>query len=256
MRVDRVMAVLKSGDRVVGHASIMSIGNTCNLSINVCDMCYDDIVIDIDGTISKNSDAYLGVSREKSIDTQPLDAVIDSDESSISSVSSDAVGAESCASDTVDDEEIATVSREDGGRADISVEDEVCDSVDDDILIGKIDDNMLYSESAPFYEAIKSHLEDIFSRYEHEDVLEAKIQGSRFARIYYADDTYYVVGEIVGDSGRVELICYGYPGEGGDMPPKDVGNSYEWLPLERDNTSGKGYYMMYQNGVTGDIITN
>lgn len=109
----------------------------------------------------------------------------------------------------------------------------------------------MYDKERPFYKAIGMQLEDLFARYDREDILEKAIEGSRFARIYYDDNNYYVIGEIKGETGETELICYGYPGEGGKEPPAEIKDNCEWLPLGEGD---KGYYMMYQDGISGDVI--
>lgn len=137
------------------------------------------------------------------------------------------------------------------------------------LIVGKIDEEenvesensedgergkeTLYSKEHPFSRAIGVQLEDLFARYEREDELERLVVGSRFARVYYDDTNYYVVGEIK-DGDEVAFICYGYKGEGGDNPPEEIKDNYEWLPLDKDDKKGKGYYIMYQDGVTGDVI--
>lgn len=134
------------------------------------------------------------------------------------------------------------------------------------LIVGKIDDEQseevkteekvketLYSKEHPFSMAIGVQLEDLFARYEREEELEKLVVGSRFARVYYDDTNYYVVGEIK-DGDDVAFICYGYKGEGGDNPPEEIKDNYDWLPLDKDNKNGKGYYIMYQDGITGDVI--
>ena len=52
----------------------------------------------------------------------------------------------------------------------------------------------------------------------------------------------------------MKYIAYGVPAQYNSMPPQDLGNHYQWLPLNPRDAMSDGYFMIYQNALTGSIV--
>ncbi|MBP5466079.1 MAG: hypothetical protein J6Y43_00745 [Clostridia bacterium] len=109
------------------------------------------------------------------------------------------------------------------------------------------------SENAPYYLTVKSELDGIFDKYPKESALENAIGGSRFAKIYYADEKYYVVG-VIKENGKEKYICYGVPSRYRPTPPKELAGYCCFVPLSVFDLKGDGYFMMFQDACTGKCV--
>lgn len=108
--------------------------------------------------------------------------------------------------------------------------------------------------TVPFYEKIWHKLEEMFDIYQHDSVLEDLVYDSAWIRIPYEDDGYYVVG-VISDDGKPVFICYGIPQDKMTRPDKEIEDSCEWLPIDKTNVSGRGYWLVYQDAMTGENIS-
>ena len=103
-----------------------------------------------------------------------------------------------------------------------------------------------------FYESVKEQVDRLFANNERYAALEKLLPESRWARVDYDEKgRYYLVGTI-GDP--VRYLCYGVPGEYSPTPPPDLAGYCQWLALDENDPSGKGFWIMYQDGVSGKSI--
>lgn len=101
-----------------------------------------------------------------------------------------------------------------------------------------------------FYKNIRSRLNDIMTENPREEELEKLIPESKWVRVYYDRDEYYVVG-ILSEEGTVTFLAYGVPGIEGIRPPKEAEELCDFLELP--GTPGEGYWIMFQNASNGEI---
>ena len=109
------------------------------------------------------------------------------------------------------------------------------------------------SQDAPYYLKVKNELDGLFDKYPKETELEKVIDGSRFAKVYYADEKYYVVG-VIKENGKEKYICYGVPSKYRPTPPKELAGYCCFVPLSIFNLKGDGYFMMFQDAYTGKCV--
>lgn len=109
------------------------------------------------------------------------------------------------------------------------------------------------SESTPYYLTVKDELDGIFDKFPSETALEHAINGSRFAKVYYADDKYYVVG-VIKENDKEKYICYGVPSVYRETPPKELAGYCSFVPLSIFDIKGDGYFMMFQDAFTGRCV--
>lgn len=108
--------------------------------------------------------------------------------------------------------------------------------------------------TVPFYEKIWHKIEEMFDIYQHDSVLEDLVYDSAWIRIPYEDDGYYVIG-VISDDSKPVFICYGIPQEKMTRPDKEIEDSCEWLPIDKTDVSGRGYWLVYQDAMTGENIS-
>ena len=106
-----------------------------------------------------------------------------------------------------------------------------------------------------FYMLIEPQLKELFSRFTPETRLGELIEGSEWVRVDYGNEAdYYVVGKLK-DNNVVTHICYGVPAKNRGEPPKQMEGFCQWLPLSVEQPNGDGYWMMYQDALSGNNIS-
>lgn len=108
-------------------------------------------------------------------------------------------------------------------------------------------------EIIPYYATVKSELDGIFDKFPAETALEHAFGGSRFAKVYYADDKYYVVG-VIKENDKEKYICYGVPSAYRETPPKELAGYCSFVPLSIFDLKGDGYFMMFQDAYSGRCV--
>lgn len=104
-----------------------------------------------------------------------------------------------------------------------------------------------------FYQSIRTRLDDIMTIHPREERLEKLIPDSKWVKVKYDGEDYYVVG-ILMDDGVITHIAYGVPGLQKIKPPKEAENLCDFLPLPDGN--GAGFWLMFQDPRNGEIIKN
>lgn len=102
-----------------------------------------------------------------------------------------------------------------------------------------------------FYRNVRSRLEEIMTANPREEELEKLIPESKWVKVFYDDEEYYVVG-ILSEAGEVTFLAYGVPGIEGIKPPKEAEELCDFLAIP--GTVGEGYWLMFQNAKNGDIM--
>lgn len=102
-----------------------------------------------------------------------------------------------------------------------------------------------------FYEKMKNEIEGLLSAYPEERGLCSLIEGSKWVKINYGDDKYYVFG-VIYSGGNPQYLCYGVPSDGGGEPPESMAGLASFLPSGKKE--GGGFWVMYQDAQTGASI--
>ena len=107
-----------------------------------------------------------------------------------------------------------------------------------------------------FFEMIKPSIDKLFAENEHFLELEEKIDGTEWVKVPFAgeDSDHYILGKIK-DDGVVTHICYGmYAKNKNKTPPEHLKQFCQWLPLNLEDEQSDGYYVFYQDAITGENI--
>lgn len=103
-----------------------------------------------------------------------------------------------------------------------------------------------------FYFSVKDRLDELFVMYPRDEMLEKIIPSSKWVRINYDKEDFYVAGVLVED-GIVTHIAYGVPGYEGKTPPKETECICDWLPI-KNLPKYQGYWLIFQSADTGEIL--
>lgn len=102
-----------------------------------------------------------------------------------------------------------------------------------------------------FYSRMEPDIRRIFANYPSEPSLEKAMEGSKFARIGYGKNKFYVFG-VLKVEGKPRYICYGVPAVNGDAPPPSLKDCASYVPVE-----GGGFWLTYQDASTGiSVVIN
>ena len=108
-------------------------------------------------------------------------------------------------------------------------------------------------EKGTYYERIKPQIGRLFEEFNEEKSLSEVVPDSRWVKIKYDGDDYYVVG-VIYDKTRPLYICYGVEGRYGEKPEK-IGDYCSFIPSSIFNLKGDGYWVMYQSAITGKCLS-
>ena len=100
-----------------------------------------------------------------------------------------------------------------------------------------------------FYDRVKNEVEGLLKVYPAEEALEKTVKNSKWVRITYDGDKFYVFGVIYGGQ-TPEYICYGVPTEQSETPPESMRGLASFIPAS-PNERRRGYFIMYQDAATG-----
>lgn len=104
-------------------------------------------------------------------------------------------------------------------------------------------------EGGFFFEKVGADVNEIFKSNPREEDLEKMVFASRWARVTYTDDKFYVVG-VIYDNSLPEYICYGVPGNYGEKP-EDFRGFCSFIPSSPFRLKSDGYWVMFQNASNG-----
>lgn len=115
-----------------------------------------------------------------------------------------------------------------------------------------IDENI---ETDNFYDLIKEQIDDLFLRFPRNTKLEMLVDNSKWVSINYDGvEKDYVVGLLYDEDGNLEFVAYGVPGNIDNKPPSQIIEYSQWLPIDPTNPAGEGYWVMFQDAITGDSV--
>ncbi len=104
-------------------------------------------------------------------------------------------------------------------------------------------------EGGFFFEKVGADVNEIFKSNPREEDLEKMVFSSRWAKVIYSDNKFYVVGVIYNNS-LPEYICYGVPGNYGEKP-ENLSGFCSFIPSSPFALKSEGYWVMFQSAANG-----
>ena len=103
-----------------------------------------------------------------------------------------------------------------------------------------------------FYQEIKNQIDKLFQENRAEEYLQSIIPSSKWVKVNEGEHA-YVLG-LIYDENKLKYICYGVPGVYQETPPKNLCGFPVWVALDQDNSQGFGYWLSYQDALTGQSV--
>lgn len=120
------------------------------------------------------------------------------------------------------------------------------------------DNNFTFKENtnnkSEFLLSIENQVEQLLNTYEEDKALEELIPNSKFVRVDIENNGNFYIFGVIYDVEEIKYIVYGLPGEYSVKPEDEYSNFYQWLPLNGENPEGYGYYLMYQEALSGEQV--
>lgn len=108
-------------------------------------------------------------------------------------------------------------------------------------------------EKIIFFDRLKPQIDKLFENNPTENNLQNIFPSSKWVKVEYEDEgDFFVFGLLYDENENVKYVCYGVPSVFGENPPEELDGFPIWLPL--DEKDGFGYWMTYQDAVTGEPI--
>ena len=95
------------------------------------------------------------------------------------------------------------------------------------------------------FNAIIPQFQYIFDNYEANTQLNELIPNSRFVAICEGGEN-YSIGAIYADN-EIRFLCYAVLKESSVNPPPELGEHFQWLPLDREDPLSEGYFVVFQD---------
>lgn len=105
----------------------------------------------------------------------------------------------------------------------------------------------------PYYQSVQTELNAVLNKFPPEENLNKLFHDGKFVKVNYSKEKYYVVG-IIKENGKEKYLCYGVPGKFSPNPPKELAGYCSFIPLSVFDLSGEGYWMMFQDAISGKCI--
>lgn len=102
-----------------------------------------------------------------------------------------------------------------------------------------------------FYKKMRAEIEGLLSAYPPEEELCAAVDGSKWVKICYGEDSFYVFGVIFYE-GEPKYICYGIPAKDSTSPPASMQGMASFLGVKTQH--GTGFWVIYQDADTGASV--
>ena len=109
-------------------------------------------------------------------------------------------------------------------------------------------------EKDNFYFKLKPQIDKLFENNPIEKNLEEMIPSSKWVKVEYEDDGDFYVFGLLYEGDVIKYVCYGVPAIFEEEPPKELSGYPIFLPLDKNNQKGFGYWLTYQDAETGEPI--
>lgn len=110
------------------------------------------------------------------------------------------------------------------------------------------------SKSESFYDGVREKLQQVISSHKKDEELLKIIPNGEFCKIHYDNDRYYSVGKIF-EGDIVKYVCYAVKGNY-SQTPLELKKFCKFIPISSFSPLSSGYYVIFQDAITGEIVEN
>lgn len=119
------------------------------------------------------------------------------------------------------------------------------------------DDNQTTSSrtfAGDFFANISDQLDELLGSYPLDEELNAIVPDAKFVKIADSETgESYVLG-VINQNGAPRYLAYGIPSTYDSEPPESMKGKCQWLPTDLTDPLSDGYYIIYQDTQTGNLI--
>jgi len=101
-------------------------------------------------------------------------------------------------------------------------------------------------------ESIVPQFDYVFNNYEEDKTLTSLIPNSKFVKINENQES-YSIGAIY-ENEEMKYICYAIMKNYNISPPEELGEHYQWLPIDKEDPLSEGYYVVFQDAKDLKIV--
>lgn len=101
-------------------------------------------------------------------------------------------------------------------------------------------------DTSSIIQAIIPQFKYIFENYQLNETLTNLIPSSKFVTINENNEE-YSIGAIYNENEELKYICYALFCNYNTTPPQELGEHYQWLPLDKEDPLSDGYYLVFQD---------
>lgn len=109
-------------------------------------------------------------------------------------------------------------------------------------------------QTEEFLSSITEQLDEMFKEYPQDEIIMSIIPNSKIIKVTDSlDNSSYIVG-IIYENQEIRYLLYGVPAKYNETAPSELGDNYQWLPLDPDDPISDGYFLIYQDATNGKIV--
>lgn len=113
----------------------------------------------------------------------------------------------------------------------------------------------LPKEEDIFVNRLMPQIDKLFEKNPVDENLQNIIPSSKWVKVDFEDDgDFYVFGLLFDDDHNVKYVCYGVPAVFEEEAPSELAGFPIWVPLDKENAQGFGYWLTYQDAITGEPV--
>ncbi|MBE5744172.1 MAG: hypothetical protein E7358_05610 [Clostridiales bacterium] len=110
------------------------------------------------------------------------------------------------------------------------------------------------SQGGNFYDRVREKFEEVISSHKKDEEIKKIIPNSEFCKICYDNDRYYSVGRVF-EGDKVKYVCYAVKGSYAQTP-NELKRFCKFIPISPFLPLSNGYYVIFQDAESGEIIEN
>ena len=100
--------------------------------------------------------------------------------------------------------------------------------------------------------SILPQFDNLFANYEADEQLNSLIENSKFVKINENGEQ-FSIGAIY-EENNLKFICYAIRRDYNINPPEELGEHYQWLPIDSEDPLSVGYYVVFQDASDLKIV--
>lgn len=114
--------------------------------------------------------------------------------------------------------------------------------------------NKIEKQEVPknFLSSIIPQFKYIFDNYPQDQELNTLLENAKFVKINENNEQYSI--GTINENDTIKYICYAVKCNYNTPAPIEIGEHYQWLPLDKDDPLSEGYYIVFQDAIDLKIL--